>query len=235
MALLSEPDWSEVTFFAGAERILAAHTGALPQPDQLCGPFAARLALQGVLDELPSMVGLARSVGTRIWPYDVPAWRPDGAPWDTTGWADLPRADDLEESGTDADGLVRGLRELCGSAVAVEHVTGPDWSDLAGLLRRVGGSAYPVGVIANVHTGPINPPDAEWDVGHFVILLGLAGDTHVAVADTYAALGAPGAPPGCRLVSIAALAEALAAPPGRSLILVAGRSHETDLAARVAG
>ena len=95
------------------------------------------------------------------------------------------------------------------------------------------GATYDVGVVANVRTGAMAEREADpvtWDVGHFVVLLGVTGDGRVAVADSYRELGAPDAPPGCRLVSLEALARGLNAPPGRGLLLLV-RTHDSPQAA----
>lgn len=268
----------------GAERVLAAHGPALPQPDQLCGPFAAALALHAVLASpvspastgaappastraaappaatqgpppspadpaVPSATAIAVAAGTAIWPHDVADWRPEGAPLLRTGWDELPRAAALEHSGTDAAGLLRGVEAAAGGRVVVVPVPGSalDAGVLGALLERLRAAGRPVGVVANVRTGPISPPGATWDVGHFVVLLahdpaggpgsqsgsqsGSGG--RVLVGDTYAELGAPGLPPGCRWVALEALAEALAAPPGRGLLLLAGREDEAAVAGLV--
>lgn len=219
MALLSG-DWEGVALFPGAERVLAAQGSAVPQTDQFCGPFVAWAALHAMVESPPSMVELALACGTRVWPHEVTAWRPAGAPLVTDGWDAVPRADDVGASGTDAVAVLRGLQAWSGGRVSVEQITGPDWSGLGPLLAGLAVSPSPCAVIANVRTGPISPPGVVWDVGHFVVLVGLLDQTHIAVADSYAEMGAPGAPPGCRLVPIGALAEALAAPPGRSLIVL---------------
>lgn len=264
----------------GAERVLAAHGPALPQPDQLCGPFAAALALHAVLASpaspastgaappastraaapaaatqgpppspadpaVPSATAIAVAAGTAIWPHDVADWRPAGAPLLRTGWDALPRAAALEHSGTDAAGLLRGVEAAAGDRVVVVPVPGSalDAGVLGALLERLRAAGRPVGVVANVRTGPISPPGATWDVGHFVVLLahdpaGGSGSQsgsggRVLVGDTYAELGAPGLPPGCRWVALEALAEALAAPPGRGLLLLAGREDEPAVAGLV--
>ncbi|MEQ7848687.1 DUF6885 family protein [Nocardioides kribbensis] len=261
----------------GAERVLAAHGPALPQPDQLCGPFAAALALHAVLASpastgaappastraaaptaatqgpppspadpaVPSATAIAVAAGTAIWPHDVADWRPEGAPLLRTGWDELPRAAALGHSGTDAAGLLRGVEAAAGDRVVVVPVPGSalDAGALGALLERLRAAARPVGVVANVRTGPISPPGATWDVGHFVVLLahdpeggsgpGSESGGRVLVGDTYAELGASGLPPGCRWVAVEALAEALAAPPGRGLLLLAGREDEAAVAGLV--
>lgn len=186
---------------AGAGAVLAAHGPALPQPDQLCGPFAAWVALHALLNEPPSVTDLAVASGTTIWPHDVPEWRPAGAPLDRTGWDRLATSVTIDAGGTDAGGLAGGLAALC-PEVTVVPAGGP--GDAAALLSALVALARPIGVVANLRTGAVAPEGVIWDVGHFVVLWGTDGD-QVALADTYAELGTEGFPPGCRLVPGAAL------------------------------
>lgn len=215
----------EVRWFPGADRVLPALAAALSQPDDLCGPFATRAALHAVLpaDAVPSLTDLALAAGTAVWPHDVPEWRPRGAAFDRTGWERLPVAADPGSSGTDAGPLADGVRCVTGDTVdAVPvHRAGP-WSggDLVALLSALLEAAEPIGVVANVHTGPLAADRApEWQVGHFVVLAGLAPGG-VLVADSYETLDDGGLPRGCRVVGVDALAAALSVPPGRGLLLL---------------
>ncbi len=218
------------------------HAGLLPQTEQLCGPFAAHVALHAVLDEPPTVQELALAAGTRIWPHDEVTFRPSGAPGLFAGQAGLPVATTREESGTDAGPLADGVRRAAGVAVvavpAGEAVTPARWAVLlTALLTALRDAAYDVGVVANLRTGPVAPPgDPDWDVGHFVVLVSFEpgeepGAGTVGIADTYPEAGAPGWPPGCRGVEVAALAAALAAPPGRSLLLLV-RPEDEDACRR---
>lgn len=223
-----------LTGFGGSHAVLAAHAKVLPQPDQLCGPFAAYVALHAVCDSPPSMVALAAASGTTIWPHDVPGWRPAGAPLDRTGWDRLPAAPTCEVSGTNAAGLAAGLAAVAG--VAVAPVPAPEKSALGRLLAGLLAAAYPVGVVANLRTGVLAPTSVtDWDVGHFVVLHGYQPEAGlVGVADTYAELGAPGEPPGCRSVTLDALAAALGAAPGRGLLLLVRPDDEAAMLGLVA-
>lgn len=225
-----------VLTFPGANAVLAAQAATLPQPDQLCGPFAAHAALHAVLEpaDVPAMVRIAAASGTAIWPHDVATDRPAGAPRDRTGWDGLPTAPEPGASGTDATGLADGVAATTGGAVAVVPVSGlgADTESLSTLLVSIPEPKVPVGVLANLRTGALDP-DADWDVGHFVALWAVdaaaPGDRRVAMADNYPELGASGEPPGCRWVPLARLAVAIGAPPGRGLLIVVA----ADAAARV--
>lgn len=219
--------------FPGTDRVLAAQASRLPQPDHLCGAFAGHAALHALLAEVPSMLRLAHAAGTAVWPEDDDASLPPGAVPDRTGWEQLPWAGSAEESGTTASGLGEAL-EAAGAAVTPVPL-GPDRLVLPGpteaetavgdLLAALAGADLPFAVVANLRTGPVLPPGMHgWDVGHFVVLWGLgerpAGDRFVGVADSYRQLGQDGLPAGCRLVDLPDLVRALAAPPGRGLLLL---------------
>jgi len=202
----------------GAEAALARHHRALPQPDQLCGPFSATVALAALGPEPADVVALALAAGTHVLAGDHADWRPAGAPLLTTGWDVLPPADGPEESGTDATGLVEGLAATRPD-LAVVPAAGA--GDVVGLLDALAQGRHRVAVLANLRTGPVAPPGVTWDVGHFVVLWGVdpadgeAGT--VALADTYAELGVDGWPRGSRPVDGAALSGALA---DRGLLLL---------------
>ncbi len=211
----------------GADAVLAAQAATLPQPDHLCGPFAAHAALHAVQapSEAPTMVRIAAASGTTIWPHDVAGSRPAGTPWDRTGWDRLPVAPDPEASGTDAAGLADGVAAVTRGSVAVVPASGvgAGADSLGALLVGIAGSEVPIGVVANLRTGALDP-DTDWDVGHFVVLwaVDVAGSHggRAAVADAYREVGAPGEPPGCRWVPLALLADAIGAAPGRGLLLM---------------
>ncbi len=131
-----------------------------------------------------------------------------------TGWEQLPVAASIDSCGTDAAGLAAGVAASC-AEVGVVPAAGA--GDVAALVAALSDLGRPLGVVANLATGPVAPPGTTWDVGHFVVLWGTY-DGQVAVADSYASLGAPGLPPGCRLVAGEALAEAIV---GRGLLVLA--------------
>ncbi|WP_299053381.1 hypothetical protein [uncultured Nocardioides sp.] len=249
MAVLSAPDdtgaasvWARLLRCTGADEVLAVQSAGLPQPDQLCGPFAARAALHAVLpaDAVPALADLALAAGTQLWPTDDPTSRPPGVPpqpWraEERG-GDLPVAATEAEAGTHAAGLAAGIIRATGGTVAVVPVrrtTPGPWSvgDVTGLLAAVAAAPYPIGVVGNVATGPLT--DQVWDAGHFVVLWGLDPETGaVAVADSYGELTGQGAPPGCRLVHPADLAAALGQEPGRGLLMLTAPEHAALLAER---
>lgn len=214
------------TGFRGSPAVLAAHAEVLPQPDQLCGPFSAYVALHALGGSPPPLVSLAVAAGTTVWPHEVSTWRPPEAVPDRTGWERLPTAGSAETCGTQAAGLAIGLGAVAG--VAVVPVPGGDRDATERLLSALTRAGHPVGVLAHVRTGPIAPAGLAWDAGHFVVLHGFEPDTGlVGVADTYPELGAPGQPPGCRTLVLDDLVAALRAEPGRGLLLLVRADDET--------
>ncbi|GAA1906923.1 hypothetical protein GCM10009737_04630 [Nocardioides lentus] len=229
--------------FTGAEQVLAAQRASLPQPDQMCGPFAAHVALHALArgpQAIPGLLELARCAGTRVYPEDLPEARPPGVESVPLGWDELPHAPSPYDGGTEAAGLAAGLISCTGGMVGVVPVRqaapGP-WPayELTTLLGDVAAAPYPVGVVANVATGPLGGIDGDttWDVGHFVVIWGLDADAGlVALADNYVQLTGEGMPPGCRLVTVEALGEALGQEPGRGLLLLAPPERAALLAER---
>ena len=198
---------------AGADRYAALHGPSLPQVDELCGCFHAHLALRACgIDVDQEAVGLrAGSVLSAGRSHDV-------LPNDERGRE--PRCafpeTDAAHSGTAAAGLVRAVDELSGAAVATIPVAGP-WTteSVRALLDAATTVDGPLTLAANVATAEFwgarptpaqvlaylassdhsRGPAPDWDVGHFVSLLGTidgAAGSIVLVADTYPSLGLDG-------------------------------------------
>lgn len=219
-----------VRLLPGAEQVLEHHDP--PQPDLMCGPFAVRTALAALVAEpaLPSLADLAHAAGSRTWPDDLPDARPGGAPAVPTPWVDdLPVAESADRAGTDAADLVGAVVTVTTRDVTAVPAAGGEPEGLLRLLDRLA-DLGPVGVVANLRTGP-TLPDGAFDVGHFVVLLGRTEEDEpkVLLADSYAELGAPDLPPACRLVGLPALHEALA---GRGLLLLV-RTSDSPVAAEL--
>lgn len=203
--------------FSGAESLLELHAAELPQKNELCGAFWGTLALRNAgvtLDDGPldqDAVGLAAgSVLSTVQDDDD---LPPGEPGRTDYRVSFPTVDDSSVSGTSAGGLVRALSELSSGRLEIVPVAGP-WNPTAvhAVLEAAASCAQPCTVIANLATrhlwgSRVDPPalaaylvlgdrdlgpPPDWDVGHFVSLLGaIEGPrgTLVLVGDTYRALG----------------------------------------------
>lgn len=243
--------WNRVLPFAGTAPVLAEHERALPQIDQLCGPFWARLALlTGARPPhlLPSQVQAAELTGTHVYPGLDLEVRPPGQPAIRTGWDQLPQAATPAHAGTSGRRLAIGIGTLAAGRLEAVPVSGawrPD--QLGGLLSEL--ADLPALIIANIKTSALwgshgadgalcaylgsgddtGGPPPDWDVGHFVAIWGrILGDngTVVAVADTYGVLGTNGR----HLQPLPRLARALSAEsphPGRGLLIVVDPSKRT--------
>lgn len=239
----------KLTLLPGARALLAAHACELPQRDDLCGAFCGSLALRAAgiearggepLDQ-DAVALAAGSVVSRV---------PDTSalPHGERGRRDYriapPLIDDAAVSGTTADGVVEAIGELSGGRLAAIPYSGP-WTAQAldGLFGLVTALEQPVTLIANVATrhlwgaapragelldylldGCTDGPPADWDVGHFVCVIGRVsgpGGTLYALADTYPSLGRCGV----HLQPRERLAPALVRPdmaPGGMIVVVAG-------------
>ncbi|MFB6395731.1 DUF6885 family protein [Polymorphospora lycopeni] len=237
----------QVEWFPGVAGVLERHARALPQPDQLCGPFWAALATG------TDVRTCALAAGTRIWPHDLPGSRPAGEPPATSAWPGLPRAGSSGHAGTSARGVGAAVVAASRGALAAVPVTG-QWTvpRLAAVLAMLA-SGLPATPVANLDTAELTgSTDAAglqryldagddsgltphpWRTGHFAMPAGLLRGrrgTLVAIADTYPSLGHRG----IHLQPVERLTGALARrQPGTGGILLAvGAGLADDTAARI--
>ncbi|WP_224388241.1 hypothetical protein [Pseudonocardia sp. ICBG1293] len=250
---MSPPVPSPVRAFPGAEALLRVHAASLPQPDQLAGPFVARL-LVAALSPLPAptVAAFAHAAGTRVRAGDDASDRPPGAPADPDYLRGLPPAADDEWAGTPVAGLGRAVEEFSGESLAAVPASG-EWTGgaLVALLdaATTDDAAGPVGVLVELATGELGAaatsvadldagarPGPDWSAAaHVVALWGRRdgpGGPLLAVADTYPQLGSPDLGPGLHLQP----ADRVAAALGHGgLVLVGPASRRADLAAAVEG
>ncbi|MBN9733665.1 MULTISPECIES: hypothetical protein [unclassified Pseudonocardia] len=244
--------------FTAVDLLLAEHAAALPQPDQLCGPFVARLAVSALTGApVPDVTAFARAAGSAVLAEDVVSARPPTAPSRTDAWTGVGRTASAERAGTSAPGVGRAVEELSGGALAAVPATGTWSADrLRVLLDNVVG--IPLLPIANVltrwfvsshtpaedleaflETGDDSGlPRADWRVGHFVVLYGREdgpGGTLLAVADTYPQLGERGTHRQPLPRVAAALARRRRRAGGLVLVTPADRRGEAEAAVRAAG
>ena len=220
----------ELELLPGARSLLAAHRRGLPQRDDLCGAFCGALALQAAgIDsydgEQVDQDAVALAAGSVISARPDPRHLPQGARSRRDYRLTPPLIEDATASGTTPAGLVRAVEQISDSALAAIPLAGP-WSTsaLAGLFDLAGAVPRPLTIVANVATrhlwgakataarlldylldGIQDGPPADWDVGHFVCLIGRVqgpGGTLYGVADTYPSIGSGGvhAQPADRLV-----------------------------------
>ena len=215
----------------------ALYERELPQKDQLCGAFWGALALAAA-GHPADQDEVALRAGTTLAEGDPSEWLPPGASPRTDYRLDIPVAADEPSSGTSATGVARAVEELSGRNLAVVPVAGP-WSaqtvvSLVGVVASsVAGSSTGCTLVANLRTGrlwgsrpgpallldhlsgrPVEPPEPDWDCGHFVGIAGSVGGpdgTLLVVRDTYRQLGWDG----YHLQPAGAVAAALARGDGK--------------------
>jgi len=211
-----------VTLLPGTRALLALHARELPQRDDLCGAFCGALALGAAgVGTLPGGGEPVDQDAVALAAHSLVSRSRDAAnlPFDEQGRRDyrcsLPFVDDPAMSGTTAAGLLAAVEELSGGRVAAIPYTGP-WTatTLGGLFDLAAARECPVTLIANLATrylwgvhpradqlldylfdGERAGPPPDWDVGHFVCVIGRVcgpGGSLYGVADTYPSLGAGG-------------------------------------------
>jgi hypothetical protein len=183
------------------------------QKDYLCGPFHAARVLRDhgvsvVEGESLDQDLVALRAGTSL-PSDSSDEVPPGATSLRDYRYELPRLD-REQAGTSARGLAAAIEELSDgrlrpvplsgkwTADAVEGATGLGARLIANLRTgRLWGSRPPIEALLAALDGETvaEPSPADWDVGHFVELVGLVrgrGGSLVVVRDSYPSLGYDG-------------------------------------------
>jgi hypothetical protein len=206
-----------VDLLAGAPRLLAAHAEALPQRDDLCGAFCGALALRAArIDAFHGdpvdQDAVAAAAGSVVSAAPDERHLPRAERSRRDYRLELPRIEDSAVSGTTAGGLVRAIELVSGGALEALPYEGP-WSVAAldGLFGLLANIEQPSALIANIATrhlwgagaslaqmldyllrGTQDGPAADWDVGHFVCVVGRArgpAGSLYGIADTYPSLG----------------------------------------------
>ncbi len=212
----------DLTLLPGARTLLAQHARELPQRDDLCGAFCGALALGAAgmasapgsgepLDQ-DAVALAAGSVVSRVADVSI---LPFGEPGRRDYRLSLALIDDPATSGTTAAGLLGAIERLSAGRLSAIPYTGP-WTarTLGGLFDVAAALERPVTLLANLATrhlwgshpragellgylldGELAGPAPDWDVGHFVCVIGRVrgpGGSLYGVADTYPSLGARG-------------------------------------------
>lgn len=227
------------------------------QKDELCGAFCAAAAIEGVTGRRITQDAIAGAAATVLSGGAVPAV-PPGETSRVDYLGRLPVAEDPATAGTSASGLVRAVQTVTGDDLAVVPLTGAWTVDAAGLLLEFAHDPD-TAVILNVatrHLWPthtnllavhaylngeaVDPGPSEWDVGHFILLLGsyTGSEGRLAVcADTYPSLGSGG----MHLQPVEALAAGMnrdddpATTGGALVVTTAGRGGSVRERATAAG
>jgi hypothetical protein len=210
----------DLTLLPGARALLRLHGRELPQRDDLCGAFCASLALRaaGIEDHAGEPLdqdAVALAAGSVVAAVGDPGSLPHGEQGRRDYRISLPLIEDPSVSGTTAAGLLDAITLIAGGRLAAIPYSGP-WtvSTLGGLFDLVACLEQPVALLANLATrhlwggranvnqlldylydSELAGPPADWDVGHFVCVVGQvkgpAGRLY-GVADTYPSLGSEG-------------------------------------------
>ena len=218
-----------VQLLPGVDQLAKAHQWAGQQQDNLCGPYwvAMLLRSRGFQQLTPEQV--AQSAGSVLPAGDPTTWLPKNAtPRQDYGLA-LPVAVSLGDAGTSAQGLMTAVTQLSNGAYTLVPIQA-EWSAerVAAMLTLCGnnptwnavplcnirtkplwGSTLAVSdAIAYLHGETIDPPLADWNVGHFLALAGTVDGqarSLILTCDTYPNFGWQG----YHLQPAAAIAQAL--------------------------
>jgi hypothetical protein len=205
-----------VEFLPRASRLFQIHQRAGQQQDNLCGPYWVSILLQAFGNTTLDPSYIAALAGSVLPIGDDPTlWVPPGGQSRQDYAVTLPTCA-LAESGTAVPGLRVATQQASSerytlvplvpssiqwTAPHVDRVLAlcqahPDWEAVPLCNIRTGhfwGSRLPLAAaIAYLQGMPIQPPPADWNVGHFVTLAGVVrGDVHslIVVRDTYPILG----------------------------------------------
>jgi hypothetical protein len=208
---LRHPVAGSVRLVPGARDLADLHEKAIPQKDQLCGPFWGALVL-AASGHPAGQDDVALHAGTTLAEGDPAEWLPPGASPRTDYSHSLPVSPDEASAGTSAPGLARSIEALSDNALRVIPIAGPWTAETVVALVEVSASDVPgCTLVANLRTGhlwgshaparllldhllglPVEPPAPDWDCGHFLAIVATLsgqGAVLVAVRDNYPELG----------------------------------------------
>ncbi|GAA3803719.1 hypothetical protein GCM10022226_24380 [Sphaerisporangium flaviroseum] len=198
-----------------APALLEAHARSMPQKDELCGAFWASLALETLTGTQVTQDEVAIAAGTLLsLSSDAADSLPPGQLGRRDYVLDLPTTPDVELAGTAPGGVLRALEVVSGGSVAGIPTAGP-WTEETVLALAALAAAQPRAVLLlNAATRflwgshasmshairyllgeDVVTPPADWDVGHFLGVIGVMegpGGRLLLCADTYPSLGVRG-------------------------------------------
>lgn len=194
-------------------QIATAHRQAGQQPDNLCGPYWVSLLLRAQAGLSIQADQFAQLAGSILPIVDPLLSVPPGAQPRVDYQVELPQTTDLSITGTSVTGLIAATQAASSGQYAlvplhtdwtterIETVlalcqTHPDWNTvpLCNLqTRSLWGTKLPiVDALAYLTGETIQPPAADWNVGHFVALAGQvtgAARSLIILQDTYPHFG----------------------------------------------
>lgn len=199
----------------GIQSLATVHHQAGQQPDNLCGAYWVAILLQWAGFTVTTEQ-VAQQAGS-ILPLGNPVnWLPQGAVSRQDYALPLPVTDCLAEAGTSAQGLIYAVEQITSGAycllplqadwtadrvMALLHLcqSQPTWQAIPLCNLKTGhlwgASVTPAEATAYLNGQPIEPPPADWNVGHFLTLAGRmtgSAQTLILVCDTYPHFGLQG-------------------------------------------
>ena len=210
--MMGQSDFS-VQLLPGMAQLANAHRLAGQQHDNLCGPYwvAMLLRSRGFHQLTPERV--AQVAGSVLPTGDPTTWLPKNAKSRQDYGLALPVAIGLGDAGTSAQGLMTAVMQLSEGTYTLVPMqaewsaawvitildlcrSNPDWQavPLCNIrTEHLWGSSLAVReAIAYLHGETIEPPAADWNVGHFLALAGtVQGQARslLLTCDTYPSFG----------------------------------------------
>jgi hypothetical protein len=205
----------ELSLLPDAPRVGWAHQDAGPQLDHLCGPYWISVLLRSRGWDVSQEAGAA-SAGTLLPPAGSGPAAPPGEPERPVPTGAIDRSSDPAGSGTAIPGMLTAVSGLSGGRFAFVPIRSRGGSplDAASLLTLIdeaadapsdvspvlnirtgalwGSRASPLDAVRYLAGGDVLAPRAEWDVGHFVNVAGIArgpARAMVLLRDSYPSLG----------------------------------------------
>jgi hypothetical protein len=207
------PNHFAISLLPGIDRITKEHKLAGQQPDNLCGPYWAAILLRAYGFSSITAEQVAQLAGSVLPIGDPATWLPEGASSRQDYCITLPHTSDLSNAGTSAQGLIAAADALSNhtyqlvplqtdwTADRLEAVLNlcqshPAWSAIPLCNIRTAplwGSGLAVSeAIAYLEGQTIEPPSADWNVGHFLALAGTVtgkSQSLILTCDTYPRFG----------------------------------------------
>jgi len=202
----------KIQMLPGSESLLAEHASEMPQKNELCGAFWITLALRALASVKVEQDHVGLAAGSILSTVQTS----ESLPPNDSGRADyileLPRIDDSNITGTSPEGLVVATNELADSKLVAIPLRG-EWTAeiLEHLLEALvdldqpalliansatrflwGGKTEPATVIGFLSGQDVQGPPADWNVGHYIGIMGWAqgSESKLAIcADTYRSIG----------------------------------------------
>ena len=184
-----------LTLFPHLESLLNLHEKTGQQPDNLCGPYWVSLLLQAYGELSVTAVDVALAAATVLPSQGNPAdWLPPGATSrQGPNYDRIPTSPDIDACGTSITGLIRATEKLSQDRFCLVPLqatnwidglrviwdlcyTHPDWQAVPLLNPNTryfwGSQLTPVELATYLQTGQLSSPPADWNVGHFALLVG---------------------------------------------------------------